>query len=237
MIPPACEQWTASHYFDSIGEFSTSAWASAAAICLTALIFGESFNQPVERLQLPLHYSSSHSGKASISLWSSCSFRLPYRSSSCLTSLISRWSGCSSLFNKSTQFGAAFEQPVEHLQLPASLQKLTFGTASTSLSIGFNYRPPLQAAHIGLLFNQPVQKLQLPSSLQQLTLGACFINLRISCISIFRSAAGLGSRFNQPVDLWNFPPRYGPQLWLPFQSSCDHLHLPSSLHTHIWWSV
>ncbi|CAM9701028.1 unnamed protein product [Ectocarpus sp. 12 AP-2014] len=89
-----------------------------------------------------------------------------------------------------------FDQPVEHLAWPTSLEQLTFGEALDHPS---QKRPPLSSLQhftfpssfnqpiedavwpdsllrlvLGAEFNQPVDRVRWPASLQELTFGLCY---------------------------------------------------------------
>ena len=111
---------------------------------------------------------------------------------------------------QSLTFGKEFNQSLEGIQLPSSLQSLTFGFAFHQSMEGIQLPSSLQSLTFGEEFNQSLEGIQLPSSLQSLTFGYQF-NQSLEGIQLPSSLQSLtfGYKFNQ---------------------SMQGIQLPSSLH-------
>ncbi|CAM9322251.1 unnamed protein product [Ectocarpus fasciculatus] len=105
-------------------------------------------------------------------------------------------------------FGEDFDQPMEHVEFPASMRQLIFSTFSCfNQSIAGAILPvSLQLLALGEYFNQPIEEVLWPGSLQQLTFGSWF-DQPIEGVSWPDSlqTLGFGEMFNQPVDNVRWP--------------------------------
>ena len=75
---------------------------------------------------------------------------------------------------QSLSFGDDFNQRLDGIQLPSSLQILTFDRSFNQSLDGISLPSSLQSLTFGYYFNQRLDGIQLPSSLQSLTFGYCF---------------------------------------------------------------
>ncbi|CAM9464117.1 unnamed protein product [Ectocarpus sp. 13 AM-2016] len=106
-------------------------------------------------------------------------------------------------------FGADFNQPIERVGFPASLQQLIFLTSYSRFNqsiAGAILPASLQLLALGMAFNQSIEDVVWPASLQQLTFGSTF-NQPIEGTVWPDSLQTLvfGCMFNQPVDNVKWP--------------------------------
>ncbi|CAM9880685.1 unnamed protein product [Ectocarpus sp. 12 AP-2014] len=106
-------------------------------------------------------------------------------------------------------FEAAFNQPIERVKFPASLQQLIFRTSYSCFDqpiAGVILPASLQLLDLGEDFNQPIEDVVWPASLQQLTFGNRFnqpIEGTVWPDSLLTLVFGVD--FNQPVDNVRWP--------------------------------
>lgn len=67
-----------------------------------------------------------------------------------------------------------FNQRLGSVQLPKTLETLTFGGAFNQSLDGVEWPSGLQSLTLGLAFNQPLDGISLPESLRSLTMGGLF---------------------------------------------------------------
>ena len=123
-------------------------------------------------------------------------------------------------------------QSLQGIQLPSSLQSLTFDEFNRSLK-GIQLPRSLQSLTFGGRFNQSLESIRLPSSLQSLTFGAMF-NQSLEGIQLPSSLQSLtfGWKFNQSLEGIQLPSSlqsltFGGE----FNQSLQGIQLPSSLQS------
>ncbi|CAE7258852.1 unnamed protein product [Symbiodinium sp. CCMP2592] len=134
---------------------------------------------------------------------------------------------------QSLTFGKEFNQSLEGIQLPSSLQSLTFGEWFNQSLDGIQLPSSLQSLTFGLNFNQSLEGIQLPSSLQSLTFGQKF-NQSLEGIQLPSSLQSLtfGNQFNQSMEGIQLPSSlqsltFGDR----FNQRLQRIQLPSSLQS------
>ncbi|CAM9758939.1 unnamed protein product [Ectocarpus sp. 12 AP-2014] len=104
-------------------------------------------------------------------------------------------------------FGVSFDQPIERVHFPASLQMLVFDVCFDQQIVGAFLPSSLQELDLGEEFNQPIEDVAWPLSLQKLRFGRNF-NQPIERAKFPSSLQELTfhgfSRFDQPIEgvLW-----------------------------------
>ncbi|CAK9078692.1 Probable serine/threonine-protein kinase fnkA (FNIP repeat-containing protein A), partial [Durusdinium trenchii] len=98
-------------------------------------------------------------------------------------------------------FGTRFDQSLEGVTLPNSLQTLTFGHSFNQSLNGVTLPSNLQTLTFGSDFNQSLQGVTLPSSLQSLTFGWSF-NQSLKGVTLPTGLQTLtfGENFNQSLE-------------------------------------
>ncbi|CAM9461058.1 unnamed protein product, partial [Ectocarpus fasciculatus] len=101
---------------------------------------------------------------------------------------------------------APFNQPIDQVQWPVSLQRLVFGWSFNQRIEHVSWPDSLQVLAFGFAFNQPIDLVQWPASLQELEFEVRF-NQRIEDVSWPDSLEILefGREFNQPVEGVSWP--------------------------------
>eukprot|EP00439_Symbiodinium_sp_Y106_P064955 s1153_g10.t1 len=134
---------------------------------------------------------------------------------------------------QSLTFGREFNQSLEGIHLPSSLQSLTFGAMFNQSLEGIRLPSSLQSLTFGFRFNQSVAGIQLPSSLQSLMFGTGF-NQSLQGIRLPSSLQSLtiGDRFNRSLQGIQLPSSlqsltFGDE----FNQSLESIQLPSSLQS------
>ncbi|CAM9291836.1 unnamed protein product [Ectocarpus sp. 8 AP-2014] len=104
------------------------------------------------------------------------------------------------------RFGRSFNRPIEQVSWPASLRSLEFGQTFNKPIEEVDWPPSLRHLKFGLKFYQPIQRATFPASLQQLIFGTCF-NHPIEDVAWPSSLRKLkfGANFNQPIERATFP--------------------------------
>ncbi|CAM9765425.1 unnamed protein product, partial [Ectocarpus sp. 4 AP-2014] len=103
-------------------------------------------------------------------------------------------------------FGRRFNRPIEHVSWPASLGRVEFGENFDQPIEEVEWPPSLRHLEFGVRFSQPIQRVRFPASLQQLIFTGAF-NHPIEDVawpSALRQLE-LGPRFNQPIQRVRFP--------------------------------
>eukprot|EP00439_Symbiodinium_sp_Y106_P075271 s538_g14.t2 len=134
---------------------------------------------------------------------------------------------------QSLTFGFAFNQSLKGIQLPSSLQSLTFGGNFNQSLEGIQLPSSLQSLTFSGNFNQSLEGIQLPSGLQSLTFGFAF-NQSLKGIQLPSSLQSLtfGGHFNQSLEGIQLPSSlqsltFGGN----FNQSLEGIQLPSSLQS------
>eukprot|EP00439_Symbiodinium_sp_Y106_P019823 s6723_g2.t1 len=134
---------------------------------------------------------------------------------------------------QSLTFGGKFDQSLEGIQLPSSLQHLTFGRCFDQSLEGIQLPSSLQHLTFGFNFNQSLEGVQLPSSLQSLTFSAKF-NQSLEGIQLPSSLQHLtfGHGFNQSLEGIQLPSSLQSLTFgYNFNQSLEGIQLPSSLQS------
>lgn len=97
-------------------------------------------------------------------------------------------------------FGSKFNQPIKWVRWPASLQRLAFGKEFNQPIDGVLWPASLQQLEFGYNFNQPIERLMWPTSLQEVLFGWEF-NQPIEGVvwPTFLKRITFGYSFNQPI--------------------------------------
>eukprot|EP00439_Symbiodinium_sp_Y106_P022221 s3802_g2.t1 len=133
---------------------------------------------------------------------------------------------------QSLTFGQYFDQSLEGIQLPSSLQSLTFGQYFDQSLEGIQLPSSLQSLTFGDYFNQSLEGIQLPSSLQSLTFGSGF-NQSLEGIQLPSSLQSLtfGYEFNQSLEGIQLPSSLQSLTFRSEYQSLEGIQLPSSLQS------
>eukprot|EP00439_Symbiodinium_sp_Y106_P040795 s653_g5.t1 len=130
-------------------------------------------------------------------------------------------------------FGNRFNQSLAGIQLPSSLQSLTFGFDFNQSLEGLQLPSSMQSLTFGNRFNQSLAGIQLPSSLQSLTFGHDF-NQSLEGLQLPSSLQSLtfGNRFNQSLAGIQLPSSLQSLTFgHDFNQRLDGIQLPSSLNS------
>eukprot|EP00439_Symbiodinium_sp_Y106_P008193 s1649_g1.t1 len=133
----------------------------------------------------------------------------------------------------SLTFGFEFNQSLDGIHLPSSLQSLTFGFEFNQSLDGIPLPSNLQSLTFGDDFNQSLDGIQLPSSLQSLTFGDAF-NQSLDGIHLPSSLQSLtfGESFNQSLDGIHLPRSLQSLTFgYKFNRSLEGIQLPGSLQS------
>ncbi|CAM9470004.1 unnamed protein product, partial [Ectocarpus sp. 12 AP-2014] len=128
---------------------------------------------------------------------------------------------------------STFDQPVEQVAWPVSMQKLTFGALFDQPIEAASFPASLKQLAFGAnsLFNQPVGRMEWPTSLQKLTFGQCFdrpVEEVVWPASLLQLT--FGNEFNQPVEGTSWPDSLQTLVFGErFNQPVDNVRWPSSL--------
>ncbi|CAK9040094.1 unnamed protein product, partial [Durusdinium trenchii] len=134
---------------------------------------------------------------------------------------------------QSLTFGHFFNQSLEGVTLPSSLQTLTFGEYFDQSLEGVTLPSSLQTLTFGNWFNQSLESVTLPSSLQSLTFGH-FFNQSLEGVTLPSSLQTLtfGYKFNRSLEGVTLPSSLKTLTFgHSFNQSLEGVTLPSSLQT------
>ena len=131
------------------------------------------------------------------------------------------------------RFGYKFNQNLEGIQLPSSLQTLTFGYSFSRSLEGIQLPSTLQTLTFGYGFNQSLKGIQLPSTLQTLAFGNYF-NQSLEGIQLPSTLQTLkfGNSFNRSLEGIQLPRTLQTLTFGDaFDQSIEGIQLPSTLQT------